>query len=70
MKSFPVYSEKYEVYLVEVEDKVYRIQIYWQIKEVLKLHSETPKKRSKVKHIIVLKDVYVEQVFKYGGEKQ
>ncbi len=69
MKSYAIYKEEYNVYLVEVNDKIYRVQTYFEVSK-LEVPSETPRKRlPSTKEVIKVKEIYVEEVFKYGGGK-
>ncbi len=65
-KSYPIYKEEYNVYLVEVDDKVYRVQTYFQVKKI-EVPSETPRKRlPSTKEVITVKEIYIEEVFKFN----
>ncbi len=66
MKSHPIYKEEYNVYLVEADDKIYRVQIYFKVSRA-DVHL-----RSDKKEVINVKEFYVEEIFKFnkGGEKK
>ncbi len=68
-KSYGIYKEEYNVYLIDTDEKVYRVQIYFQVSQK-EFPSETPRKRlPNTKEVIKVKEIYVEEVFKFGGGK-
>ncbi len=68
-KSYPIYKEEYNVYLIELDDKVYRVQIYFQVQKI-EVPSETPRKRlPTTREVTKVREIYVEEIFKFGGGK-
>ncbi len=67
MKSYPIYKEEYNVYLIDTDEKIYRVETYFEVqKEEVKADKKLPTTRD----VIKIKDIYVEEVFKFGGEKK
>ncbi len=63
-KSYPIYKEEYNVYLIDTDDKIYRVQTYFQVQKV---DVPSEKRLPSTKDVIKIKEIYVEEVS--GGEK-
>jgi len=61
-KLFAIYKEEYDVFLVEVENKIYRIEVYFKVSPV-RVQSETSRKKQPPKFITKVTGIECSEVF-------